>query len=89
MSKKHKGDGLSDTVLLIVSFTVVFLYFVSAFMYVDHNEIREAEIECRPKGGLDKYYIHFGAKKFTCIDGSRYEIREGSNALFFLENILK
>lgn len=63
MSEKHEGGGIGDAVLLIVLFTVCFLYFVSAFMYVDHNEIREAEIECRPKGGARQILHTLRCKK--------------------------
>ena len=85
MSNSQKTNSLSDITFLIVGFVVVFLYYVSSFMYVDHNDIREAEIECNQHGGLNKYYIHFGAKKFTCIDGTQYEIREGNTPSFFLK----
>ena len=82
---KNKGGILKDTTLAIVSFVCVFLYFVSGFMYVDINQIYNAENTCKNNGGLDKYYIHFGADKFDCQDGTKFTIREGKkNPLFFV-----
>ena len=81
------GKGLRDTTLAIVSFSAVFLYFVSGFMYVDSHEIYEAKNTCQRHGGLEKYYIHFGAKKFDCQDGTKFLIRDSKkNPLFLLKS---
>lgn len=84
MGEENKGSGLGDATLLIVSFVAVFLYFVSGFMYVDSNQIYSAENTCRKHGGLEKYYIHFGADKFECQDGTKFTIREGKKNPLFL-----
>ena len=85
MGKKDKV--FSDITLAIVSFIAVFLYFVSGFMYIDSTEIHHAQINCQNHGGLNKYYIHFGAKKFDCQDGTKFTIRQGvKNPLFLLKS---
>jgi hypothetical protein len=74
--KDKKGyEIISDTTFIIVLFVVVFLYYVSAFMYVYSNQFYNAQIQCKNKGGIDKYYIHFGAEKFTCKDGTTFVIK--------------
>lgn len=87
---KNKGGALRDTTLAIFSFVCVFLYFVSGFMHVDSIQIYNAENTCRNHGGLDKYYIHFGADKFDCQDGTKFTIREGKkNPLFLLKSFAR
>lgn len=75
MGKKTYSNGLTDTTLLIVAFTAVFLYLCSAFMYVDSKQINLAQNLCKPHGGINRYYIHFVANKFDCKDGTQFEIR--------------
>lgn len=87
MNQGNESKGLSDITLVIVAFVVVFLYFTSLFMYVDGNEIKNAQKNCQHHGGLDKYYLHFGAKKFECQDGTTFKIREGKKNPLFLWKI--
>jgi len=73
---KQSGFKISDSTLLIVCFVCVFLYFVSSFMYIDADDIKEANQTCHARGGLQRYYLHFNAKKFECKDGTSYLIRK-------------
>lgn len=84
---QDNNNGLSDISLVIVCFVVVFLYFASSFMYVDVNEINEAQKTCHPHGGLEKYYLHFGADKFDCQDGTSFTLRSRKkNPLLLLKS---
>lgn len=71
MPKKNN----SDVTFLLAVFVVFFLYAMSALMFIDYQQIAKAEKLCEKHKGLYRYYIHFGAEKFICKDGTKFLIR--------------
>ena len=75
MNNQNNQKGLSDIALVIIAYTVIGFLVISEHMYVTVDQIDEAEFYCQNRGGLKKYFVHFGADKFECDDGKVFVLR--------------